>query len=108
MPATTPFRALRFVKEPSILAGGSAHTMSARKTEQIEAAGWFMQRAREAIDAAEDAGSEDASLAFYKEAETWLYMAAKSLNPDTARKPPPLSPPDLRVKRERRSFLNEE
>ncbi|WP_334161944.1 hypothetical protein [Phenylobacterium sp.] len=81
--------------------------MRSRKDEQIRAAGWFMQRAQEAIEAAEDAPSDDAAAAHYKEAETWLYMAGRSLNPATPR-PPPLAPPAVRVGRERRSFASED
>lgn len=77
--------------------------MRNRKEEQLRAAGWFMKRAQEAIEAAEQAPSEDAAAALYKEAETWLYMAGKSLNPATP-PPAPLPPPAPRVGRERRSF----
>lgn len=108
MAGRTPFAALRFVTEPEVCVCGSVGAMTSRKTEQIEAAGWFMQRAKAAMDAAEEAGSEDASLAFYKEAETWLYMAAKSLNPNTTARPSPLPAPEARVKRERRSFSGED
>jgi len=81
--------------------------MRTRKDEQLRAAGWFMQRAQEAIEAAEEAPTEDAAAALYKEAETWLYMAGKSLNPQTPR-PAPLAAPALRVGRERRSFQAED
>ncbi|MCR5878729.1 hypothetical protein [Phenylobacterium sp. J367] len=81
--------------------------MSGSKEQQVRAAAFFMQRAQEAIDQAERAGSEAVGEAFYKEAETWLYMAAKSLKPETA-KPPPMRPPVARVGPERRSFGSED
>ena len=108
MAGRTPFAALRFVKEPGVGIAGSGPAMTTRKTDQIQAAGWFMQQAKAAMEAAEQAASEDASLAFYKEAETWLYMAAKSLNPNSAARPAPLSAPELRVRGERRSFSHED
>jgi hypothetical protein len=77
--------------------------MRSTKADQLRAAGFFMKRAQEAMEAAEGAGSEEAGLALYKEAETWLYMAGKSLNPETPM-PKPLPPPPVRVGRERRSF----
>ena len=81
--------------------------MSERKEDQLRAAAFFMQRAREAIEAAEHAASEDAGAAYYQEAETWIYMAARSLNQSTPR-PAPMAPPPVRAPRERRSFSPEE
>ncbi|HEY8617221.1 hypothetical protein [Phenylobacterium sp.] len=81
--------------------------MGSKKDEQLKAAAFFMQRAQEAMDAAENAPSEHAGQALYKEAETWLYMAGKSLNPATER-PKPMSPPPARIARERRSFGSED
>ncbi|WP_374470887.1 hypothetical protein [Phenylobacterium sp.] len=77
--------------------------MARKKDEQLRAAAYFMERAQAAIDAAEQAPSEDAGQAFYKEAETWLYMAGKSLNPATP-PPKPMNLPPMRAPRERRSF----
>ncbi|MCR5874087.1 hypothetical protein LRS10_07865 [Phenylobacterium sp. J426] len=67
-----------------------------------------MSRAQEAIDAAEAARNEEASAAFYKEAETWLYMASRCLNPEgeTAR-PMTLDVAPPRVRGERRSFMED-
>jgi hypothetical protein len=81
--------------------------MARRTEEQLRAAAFFMQRAQEAMDAAEEAPSEDAVQAFYKEAEAWLYMAGRSLNPDTPG-PPPMRPPPAGAPREPRSFLQDD
>lgn len=76
-----------------------------RRAEHVEAASFFMTRAQEAISAAENARSEDACAAFYKEAETWLYMAGRCLNPEgQASRPETFSLETLRVRGERRSF----
>jgi hypothetical protein len=81
--------------------------MANRREDELKAAAFFMQRAREAMEAAERAASDDAGAAYYQEAETWIYMAARSLNPATPR-PAPRAPPPARVARERRSFGSEE
>ena len=81
--------------------------MPSKKDQQVRAAAFFMERAQQAMDAAEQAGSEEAGQALYKEAETWLYMAGKSLNPDTP-PPKPMAPPPARIARERRSFGSED
>jgi hypothetical protein len=78
------------------------------KGERMRAAGFFMTRAQEAMDAAERARSHDAAEALYKEAETWIYMASHCLKPDAARPPQPLSAPPPRAAPERRSFAREE
>lgn len=70
----------------------------------MKAASFFMQRANEAIEAADAARSEEASGAFYKEAETWLYMASQCLSPDGGFQKPETLRPAPRVSRERRSF----
>lgn len=75
-----------------------------RDKPQMEAAGFFMTRAQEAMDAAEKARTSEAAEALYKEAETWMYMASRCLNPDGARRPQPLSAPIRRAPSERRSF----
>jgi len=76
-----------------------------KRAEHVEAASFFMNRAQEAISAAETARSEDACAAFYKEAETWLYMAGKCLNPEGQAAPPETFSLGLqRVRGERRSF----
>ncbi|WP_041373705.1 hypothetical protein [Phenylobacterium zucineum] len=78
------------------------------RDEQMKAASFFLGRAQEAMAAADDAPSEDASAAYYKEAETWLYMAGQCLNPARAAPPPlRLPPPPPRVGRERRSFMED-
>ena len=77
------------------------------RDEKIKAASFFMARAHDAIVAAERARSEDAHVAFYKEAETWLYMASQCLNPAVVERPRTLAPPPPRVGRERRSFSDE-
>lgn len=76
-----------------------------KRAQHVEAAGFFMQRAQEAIAAAETARSEDATAAYYKEAETWLYIAGQCLNPsrETPR-PETLSLGPRRPLTERRSF----
>jgi hypothetical protein len=79
-----------------------------RDKDKAQAASYFMARAEEAVAAADEARSEDAMAALYREAETWLYMASKCLNPD-AKRPPPLgfdSAP--RVRREPRSFSRDD
>lgn len=73
------------------------------KDDTVEAARYFITRAQEAIEAAEAARTDEAHAAFYREAETWLYMANKCLRPDAAA-PPPAPPPPRRVAPERRSF----
>jgi hypothetical protein len=76
-----------------------------RRADHVEAAGFFMSRAQEAIDAAEAARNEEACAAFYKEAETWLYMASRCLNPEgEAPRPVTLATAPARVRGERRSF----
>ena len=77
------------------------------RDEQIRAATFFMKRASEAIGQADRARTEDASAAFYKEAETWLYMAGQCLNPERAAKPASLGPAPRRVGREPRSFSDD-
>lgn len=74
----------------------------------MKAATFFLERAGEAIEAADDARSEDSSAAFFKEAETWLYMAGQCLNPDGGMARPDSLAPAPRVARERRSFGGEE
>ena len=76
---------------------------SPEKDETVEAARYFIARAQEAIEAAEAARTDEAHAAYYKEAETWLYMANKCLRPD-AEAPPSAAPPPRRVAPERRSF----
>lgn len=76
------------------------------REEQLRAAAFFMKRANEAMGHADHARSDEASAAFYKEAETWLYMASQCLNPAAAAKPPSL-PSFSKVGRERRSFSDE-
>jgi hypothetical protein len=72
--------------------------------KKMQAASFFMERANAAIEAADRAGSEDAAAAFFKEAETWLYMASHCLNPEsTFSRPEPMAPMP-KVARERRSF----
>jgi hypothetical protein len=74
----------------------------------MKAASYFLERANEAIDAADSAGSEEASAAFFKEAETWLFMANQVLTPDSELSPPQPLPAAPRVARERRSFGRED
>lgn len=74
----------------------------------MKAASYFMERANEAIEAADSASSEDASTAFFKEAETWLFMANQVLTPDSGLTPPETLIPTPRVARERRSFGGED
>lgn len=76
--------------------------------KKMQAASFFMERANEAIEAADNARSDDASTAFFKEAETWLYMASQCLNPEGAFARPEILPPTPRVARERRSFGRED
>lgn len=76
--------------------------------KKMQAASFFMERANEAIEAADSASSEDACAAFFKEAETWLYMANQCLNPESGATPPATLPPAPRVARERRSFGRDE
>jgi len=71
---------------------------------KMQAASFFLARAQEAMAAAERASTEEAGAAFSKEAETWLYMASRCLNPQAAPRPESLAPPPPRVGRERRSF----
>lgn len=76
-----------------------------KRADHVEAAGFFMKRAQDAIAAAERARSEDASAAYYKEAETWLYIASQCLNPSReAPRPETLSLSPRRPVGERRSF----
>jgi hypothetical protein len=76
--------------------------------DKAKAAGFFMARADEAIHAAERARSEDQAAALYKEAETWLYIASRCLNPQVARRPDTLTSPPRRAAAEPRSFGAEE
>jgi hypothetical protein len=80
---------------------------SGEKRDVASAASYFLRRAQAAVDAADHARSEDAQAAFYKEAETWLYMANHCLNPHRAARPQSLAPPLDRAPRERRSFQAE-
>jgi hypothetical protein len=79
-----------------------------RDKDKARAASYFMARAEEAVAAADEARSEDAMAALYKEAETWLYMASQCLNPDA------IAPPSRglnlthRVGGERRSFSRDD
>ncbi|MGA0606145.1 hypothetical protein ACO2Q0_09105 [Phenylobacterium sp. VNQ135] len=76
-----------------------------KRADHVEAASFFMTRAQDAISAAEGARSEDACAAFYKEAETWLYMAGRCLNPEAqSPRPETFSLGTARVRGERRSF----
>ena len=79
---------------------------SRAREETVEAARFFIARAQEAIESAEAARTDEAHAAFYKEAETWLYMANKCLRPDAAA-PPSSPPPPRRVAGEQRSFRGE-
>lgn len=72
--------------------------------DRAQGATFFLQRAREAVEAADTARNLDAAAAFYQEAETWLYMAAQCLGRTPAEAPPTLSRPDVRVRGEPRSF----
>lgn len=72
--------------------------------DQAQAATYFLKRAQEAVRAADGARSEDAGAALYKEAETWLYMAARCLGRTDAPAPQTLAAPVQRVKGEPRSF----
>jgi hypothetical protein len=74
------------------------------KRDMAGAASYFVRRAQAAVEAADHARSEDAQAAFYKEAETWLYMANHCLDPDRAERPQGLPPPLRRAAGERRSF----
>ena len=76
---------------------------SREKDDTVEAARYFITRAQEAIEAAEAARTDEAHAAFYREAETWLYMANRCLRPDIEA-PPRAPPPPRRVAPERRSF----
>jgi hypothetical protein len=80
----------------------------ARDKDKARAASYFMARAEEAVAAADDARSEDAMAALYKEAETWLYMASQCLNPDATRPPSPGLGLVRRVGGERRSFTRDD
>ncbi len=73
------------------------------RSEKVKAASFFMARAQEAMSAADAARTDEASAAFVKEAETWLYMASQCLSPEAAT-PPEAMLPLRRVERERRSF----
>ena len=79
-----------------------------RDQDKAKAASYFMARAEEAVRAADDARSEEAMAALYKEAETWLYMASQCLNPDPTRTAPRSFRASSRVAGERRSFSREE
>jgi hypothetical protein len=74
------------------------------RQDKVKAASYFMQRANDAIEAAEAARSDEASAAFYKEAETWLYMAGQCLNPESGIARPDTLQPAPRIAGERRSF----
>ncbi len=74
------------------------------RAEHVEAASFFMTRAQEAIAAAERARSEDSCAAFYKEAETWLYMARRCLDPQRKGPRPETFSLAPRPLGERRSF----
>lgn len=77
------------------------------KRDMAGAASYFLRRAQGALEQADHARSDEAQAAFYKEAETWLYMANHCLNPQGAERPQSLSPPLRRAPRERRSFEGE-
>lgn len=74
------------------------------RQDKMKAASYFMDRANAAIDAAENARSEEACAALYKEAETWLFMAGQCLNPESGFARPETLRPAPRVAGERRSF----
>jgi hypothetical protein len=74
----------------------------------MQTASFFLERASEAVDAADHARSEDASNAFFKEAETWLYMASQCLSPESEIVRPPSMSPASRVARESRSFSRDD
>jgi hypothetical protein len=77
--------------------------------DKVEAASCFLARAHEAIEAADAARSEAAAEALYKEAETWLFMASRCLNPAAAaRRPQTLPERARRAPEERRSFQPED
>lgn len=78
------------------------------KQERAKAAGFFVARASEAMEAAETARSEEQAAALFKEAETWLYMASHCLSPSKAQRPETLGAPFRRAAGERRSFGREE
>lgn len=76
--------------------------------QKARAASYFMARAEEAIAAADSARSDEAMAALYREAEAWLYMAGKCLNPEAARPPPADVQLAPRAQRERRSFSRDD
>lgn len=75
---------------------------------KMQAASFFLERASEAIEAADHARTEDASGAYYKEAETWLFMASQCLSPEGELAPPPKMEPPSRVAKESRSFSRDD
>ena len=77
---------------------------SGDKRDMAGAASYFLRRAQAALEAADHARSDAAQAAFYKEVETWLYMANHCLNPHAAERPQSLSLPLRRAAREQRSF----
>jgi hypothetical protein len=80
-----------------------------KSDEKAGAAVYFLKRAQAAVEAADTARTEDAAAAFYKEAETWLYMARQCLNPDGGLPAPGALPaPSRRAAGERRSFRPED
>lgn len=78
------------------------------RQDKMKAASYFMDRANDAIEAAENARSEQACAALYREAETWLFMAGQCLNPEKAFPKPEAFQPMPRVAAERRSFGKED
>jgi hypothetical protein len=74
----------------------------------MQAASFFLERASEAIDAADHARSEDAASAFFKEAETWLFMASQCLSLESEVARPQTMAPAARVAREARSFSRDD
>jgi hypothetical protein len=81
---------------------------AADRQDKVEAASFFLARAHEAIEAAEAARSQASAEALYKEAETWLYMASRCLNPKVAQRPSRLETPAHRPLEERRSFQGDD
>jgi hypothetical protein len=76
------------------------------KRDVAGAASFFLGRAQAALEAADHARTDEAQAAFYKEVETWLFMANRCLNPQGADRPESLRAPH-RAPRERRSFREE-
>ena len=78
------------------------------RQDKVKAASYFIERANAAIEAADAARSDEASAAFYMEAETWLYMAGQCLNLDGELARPQARRPTPRVAGERRSFVRDD